>query len=219
MDLNDIDKIPEIDLNADLNIDKEEIKRDKTEDIVFSIKESDFNLPLRINTFESNKELDRFVKDVERMIRISLEYKYWIKYITEALGINECAFTYEKLSECKIEIHHHPITLYLICKAITERKIEMDQAFCTFDVATEVIELHFKNKVGYIPLLASLHEKYHKGFLQIPIEFVRGDFEYILNQYPFEDKDLDRICELRSITKSKCQEYWNVEKGYPSIME
>jgi len=189
-----------------------------TDDTNLNIPESSYDLPLRIEDFPSNKDMMKFIKNVEKLVRSSLEYNLWVKHLRDALGHTTCEITNENISECKIDIHHHPIDLFTICKAVIYDKFNRSAKFCTFDIATEIIELHFKDKVGYIPLLTSMHEKYHNGYLKIPIDKVRGNFDYILANYALDDEELDKITELKLITTNNTQESaWKKDK-YPGML-
>jgi len=205
-----------MDINhTDFEKKKEEEK--KPEEIVFKQENCTFDLPLRIENFSSDKELIRYIKNVETLVRRSSEYYYWTKYITEALGHTSCSLTNENMAECTIDIHHHPLNLYTICKSVIMAKIEKQKKFCTFDIALEIIELHFQDKVGYIPLLSSLHEKYHNGYLEIPIELVYGNYSYIIKNYTMEDCDMEKVIELSKITKDKSKYIWT-KNSYPAIV-
>jgi hypothetical protein len=199
-----------------MDLNKEaQIYSDEEELVLHSA--TDLSLPLRVDTFYSEKDFDKFIKSVEQLVRRSLEYKHWIAYLIENLGVKECALTQENINETDIEIHHHPINLYTICKSICVQKINTETKFCTFDIATDAIELHFKNKVGYIPLLSDLHKKYHSGFLELPIELVSGDYKYILENYPIDEEERDRIYTLCNIKKDSCSDVGWKKGDYPGL--
>ena len=65
-------------------------------------------------------------------------------------------------------------------------------------------------------MLSNLHEKYHNGFLQIPIEFVRGDYKYILTHYKIEDEEYKRILSLCNVHKDDVKVLWS-KNNYPGI--
>lgn len=198
-------------------IDLNEVVNDQTNnDNVLKLENSSFNLPLRITCFTSDKELITFIRNVEKLVRSSIEYKYWLSYIKETLGQNECALTKEKLSECHLEVHHHPISLFTVCKSVINDLISKEQSFSTFDISTNIIELHYQNKIGYILLLSDLHKKYHDGFQRLPIEFVHGDFKYLMNNYTIDDDELTRIYELCNTKIEDCKIPWQRDK-YPGI--
>lgn len=186
------------------------------EDNIFVLPDSQFNLPLRISSFPSEKDYEVFVKNVERIVRYSQEYKLWVKYITDNLGQTKCALTNETINECSLEIHHHPITLYTVVKAVLNDFMTKKLEFSTFDVATKVIELHFQNKIGFIVLLSDLHKKYHNGFLNLPIELVHGNYKYIIQNYTIDENEYDRICSLCNIHLEDVKQLWKKD-DYPGI--
>lgn len=183
---------------------------------VFKIENAPFELSLRIDSFSNEKEEISFIKSVEKMVRFSPEYKLWVNYIVDTLGQNKCEFTGELKGECPVEVHHHPICLYSIVKAVIDDRIRKHIQFCTFDIARDVIELHFQNKVGYVLMLSDLHAKYHNGFMQIPIEFVNGDYKHILLNYEMEKEEYSRILLLCGIHKDDIVQAWS-KNNYPGL--
>lgn len=175
-----------------------------------------FRLSLRIKTFESEAEFKKFIRNVEVAIRRSVEYKEWKKYIIDILGIKSCMITNERIDECSIEVHHHIPSLYVLVKSIVNKRIEERNEFTTFDIALDAMKLHFENKIGYAMLVQSMHEKFHNGFLQIPKEYVKGDFMAFINKYSkyLEDADLELINIRLATTESNCN--WSRE-NYPGV--
>jgi len=165
-----------------------------------------FKLPLRIDDFADEKEIERFIKSCERLVRNSPEYKLWISYIRDVLQMECCRITGENMNETSVDIHHHPFTLYSIIKALLYKKLGNDEKFCSFDIAIECIELHFQMKVPFVPLVSSLHEKFHNGFLKIPMELVYGSIDYLIdNLFPYLDEEDKIIIQERlSINKYNC---------------
>ncbi len=201
-DLNSLSIIPNISIKS--NIDKKELSSDNTP----------YTLSLRRNDVEDSKELNRFVKSCEHMIRHSPEYTIWVDYLHEALGQNFCALTGESNIQTVVDIHHHPVSLFVIVKSVINQYIASSESFCSFDISTKVIELHYENRVGYIPLIRSLHIKFGNGFLQLPMHLVMGDYKYFLSTYTdfIEDDDIDIINNRLSINQNNCgwsnQYYW-----------
>lgn len=165
-----------------------------------------FRLSLRIKNFENESDYKKFIKNCEKTIRGSIEYKLWRNYIIDVLGINTCALTNEIIDEVTIDVHHHMPSLYTLIMALINKRIEKEEEFCTFDICQEVINLHFLNKVGYTTLIHSLHEKFHNGFLTIPINLIKGDYNYFIKEYSkyLDEEDLDVINQRLSITESNC---------------
>ena len=165
-----------------------------------------FQLSLRIKKFENESEYNKFIKSVERMIRSSIEYRLWKSYLIDVLGMTTCVITDENLAELSLEVHHHTPSLYLIVKAILNKTIDDDEYFSSYDIAIKVMEIHFKNQLGYVMMISSIHEKYHNGFLDIPIESVKGNYMEFINNYSqyLDDEDLDSINNLLQINRSNC---------------
>jgi len=177
-----------------------------------------FNLSLRIHSFQGEAEYNKFIKNCEKLIRGCLEYKLWRNYITDVLQIQSCSITKERMDETNIDIHHHPVSLFTIAKSVINKKLEDEEHFCSFDICTEVIELHFKNFIGFIPLLSDLHEKFHNGFLNLPKSMIKGNYNFFIENYSkyLDEEDLDIIKERLSITDHNCN--WSVD-DYPGFRE
>lgn len=179
-----------------------------------------FTLPLRISTFQDETAYNKFIKNCEKIVRGSIEYKQWRNYITDVLGINECMITQEKMSETTIEVHHHVPSLFILTKALVNKKIENNEKFSTFDIALECIELHFTNKIGYVTLVSSIHEKFHNGFLKIPFELIKGDYKYFISEYSkyLDTDDLETLNERLAVSNEYFKyEGWTSDK-YPGLV-
>jgi hypothetical protein len=173
-----------------------------------------FSLSLRINNFENEAEYKRFVKNCEMMIRRSIEYKEWRNYIVDVLQINECMITHERMDETSIEIHHHVPKLYTLVSALVNKHIEENEEFCTFDICQEAIILHFQNRIGYVSLLKSIHEKFHNGFINIPVSMIQGDYHYFVRNYSkyLDEVDIETIQASLAINEHNCS--WSRD-NYP----
>lgn len=191
---------------------------DTNDDNVLHLENSEFDLHLRIDHFDDEGEKIRFIKSVEKMVRRSPEYSLWRNYILDVLGQSTCEITNECITDCSIEVHHHPLGLYTIVETIVTDYINHQRQFSTFDIAKDVIELHFQNKVGYIVLISNMHEKFHNGKLQLPIEFVRGDWNWIPQHYSMEQEPYDKFLELANIHTSDVKETWR-KGNYPGLLD
>lgn len=165
-----------------------------------------YTLSLRRTDFSEEKELLKFISHCERAVRQSPEYKEWVIYIKSVLSTHTCVITGEFDVEVTIEIHHHPMSLFDITKSVVNRYLQSSKEFCSFDITEEIIEIHYKNYVGYVPLLSSMHEKYHNGFLPIPLELVSGNYQEWINKYSvfLDDDDLKRLNTKLVINKDNC---------------
>lgn len=175
-----------------------------------------FNLSLRISGFESEKEYTSFIKSCMKLVRASNEYNLWKKYIVDVLQIQNCAITLESKEECGIHIHHHMPSMFLINKALINKKLKDEIPFSSFDIAIEVIELHFQNRIGFVPLIESMHAKFHNGYLKIPMEHIHGDYRYFIDNYfqYLEDEDIDIMSERLAVKIADCTQSWT-RGNYP----
>lgn len=171
-----------------------------------------FRLPLRIKNFHDDSDYKKFIRSVERMVRNSPEYKEWRNYIVDVLGIDKCMLTNESMDEVTIDVHHHVPDLYTLITCLVNECISKENEFCSFDICTKAIELHYQNKIGYVTLLKSMHEKFHNGYLRIPMSIVRGDYEYFVNKLlPYADEDQIDAIKFKLAVKSTNLK-WYVEK-------
>lgn len=177
-----------------------------------------FRLPLRIRNFENEADYVKFIRNCERHVRNSIEYRLWKSYIVDVLGISTCMLTEERMDQCTIEVHHHIPSLFVLTKALINKKIEHEDEFSTFDIAIEAIELHFQNKIGYVTLIKSMHEKFHNGYLGIPSDLIRGNYKDVVEEYSkyMDDEDLDTIKQRLSVSRSNCN--WSKD-DYPGLQE
>ncbi len=177
-----------------------------------------YSLTLRITNFETPADLLKFVRNCEKLIRLSYEYKLWREYIVDILKENYCPITLETNEEVSIEIHHHVPSLFIIVKSVVNKFIYENKEFCTFDICLEVISIHFQNKIGYIPLIKSIHEKVTNGHLKIPIKLIKGNYKEFINEYSkyFDDDDLNTINE-RLICNDELNNW--TKDNYPGLVE
>ena len=166
----------------------------------------EYELSLRRNSIDSEKEMKKFIKKCEAILRTSPEYSDWLEYIREVLDINYCEITNESTDEVKCEIHHHPISLYSWVEAIINRNLAQEKKFCSFDVVTELIEYHYQMKVPFCSLIKSLHEKFHNGFLEIPMDIVHGDKKFFIQElgHYIDEDSAGLILGRMKINKTNC---------------
>jgi len=177
----------------------------KTEDnLELQEKSYPYTLSLKIYEFEKEKDMFAFINNVKKLVRGSYEYKLWTNYIKDTLNYNKCILSNETGQELTIEIHHHPVSLQSIIMAILNTYTLENKSFCTFDIAMEVMKLHYQMNVGVIPLISSLHEKFHNGYLDLPIDLVIGNWKYLLDTYKFTDEQLEVIDRYKQYTSHNC---------------
>ncbi len=172
------------------------------------------NLPANINIkkvpefetecwcLEDDKEYEKFVKEVEKQVRRSFEYRKFIAYLRENMQMNQCAFlkgvTNEESFNIKIEIHHYPFSLRDIVEIVIRKRGYYNESMSVQMVSKEVMQLHYKLLVGLIPLSETVHELAHNSRIFVPSDKVIGRYNVFVEYYkPFCDPDqletLERI--------------------------
>ena len=170
----------------------------------------------------SEKDKVKTVKTCERMIRSSLEYKEYIKYLKEYIYITKCSFfrnsKMDHYSKFKVEIHHSPFTLYDITMTVLLKHLDYYGEINLFEVCEEVMKLHYQCRVGLIPLSTTVHKLVHEGMLFIPVQNVRGDWLAFYKDYePYMPQDMKD--KLKSIVKfsKECQDYSLLETKFTYV--
>lgn len=159
--------------------------------IPMSIREQTFQKPMEMEysvILNTDKDREKFIKRVEQIIRSSLEYRDYIAYLKENVNMTKCAFFQNvenaQGSRVRIEIHHEPLTLFDIVSVVLNKFIEEGIPLDDLYIADEVMDLHYKNMVGLIPLSKSLHQIVHNSNdIIIPLSLVFGDYKDFIHEY------------------------------------
>jgi hypothetical protein len=172
--------------------------------------DSPFPETFYFSKFYEEKEYKKFIKNVEKLIRLSDEYKNYIGVLRDtvsALNIDNI-LSHITSNDAELEFHHYPLSLYDIVDAVMIQKFFDDENFTTFSIAKEVLELHYKNLVGLVPLSKTNHELAHIGELFLSSNQIFGNYKEFINRYP---EGVSK--ELREKIKEMDD---NTEKGHPS---
>lgn len=151
-------------------------------------------------TFKTNKEKDRIIKRIERQIRMSIEYRDYIKFLKDYVNMNACAF-FKNVSNdgaenkrIKIEVHHEPFTLRDYVEVVLNKYIDLGMPLNELYIADEVMQIHYENQVGLIPLSRTMHQVMHKSNkIKIPLYMLYGDYMAFMRGY--EDYLTDEMIE------------------------
>lgn len=164
-----------------------------------------------IKNTESIQEIDVFVEDmditktylsiediddinekdilgIERIVRSSYEYRTYISYLKNELDLTKCSILPQldvSVDPVSLEMHHFPLTLFDITEAVTMKLLNesTSSAISMHDIAGRVMEEHFKNNIGIVPLTKTLHEMAHSKSIIITLDKVNGNFENFLLLY------------------------------------
>ncbi len=146
----------------------------------------------------------KFIKSVESTIRRSPQYSEYIYYLSTTQNLTVDVYNGNISSEmATTEFHHYPFTLYDIVEIIVNKHIHEKDQYTTFDIAEEVLRLHFENLIGLVKLTKTNHELVHAGKIFIPLDSVFGKvntFTEMYKEYMFSDQ-IDKFNEIVENTK------------------
>lgn len=175
-------------------------------------------------TIGNEREKTKIIKRIERHIRSSLEYRDYIAFLRENVGMDACAFfnniNKDTSRSLRIEIHHTPFTLYDYVKIVVQKYMAEGIPLNDLYIAEEVMNLHYKNQVGLIPLSKTLHLIVHgenADKLIIPAYMIFGDYKQFIEEYQdyMDDYDFTKVEEMIKKTKElKEDSYEILEKKY-----
>lgn len=102
----------------------------------------------------------KYVKMVEKVVRGSEDYKAFVTWVKNVLGINFCQVSSKIVEgDASIEMHHGPIfTLYDYCAIILQHMISSGETISSFRVADRVLQEHFDLRVQVVMLAITNHE-------------------------------------------------------------
>lgn len=169
------------------------------------------------------KDLARFISDLERIVRNSFEYRQLISYLKNTEGMDVCSFlknvTSRDNTKVHIEIHHSPFTLYDICATVFKKRQANREDININAIAEEVMWLHYIGWVGLIPLSATVHDMVHNQYIFIPTNVIRGNYQAFVNSYynyinPDTLDSLDNAEQATRDYNSKQMEVFNDHRIY-----
>lgn len=154
------------------------VETNDSDDMLLYFKDSEY--------FVEDTSYSKFIKEVERTVRSSLDYTKFVGYIKNTLGINFCqamSNVYES-KNVKIEMHHGPLfTLYDICEVILNYFLNTQQRINTFRVADKVLDEHYALRVQVIMLSKTMHEGVHNRDIFTNMGQAIGDIDSFIKLY------------------------------------
>lgn len=169
-------KLPNIDFVGDSNRFIE-AKDDPTSYIMYEKDEEYFNI---------NGNYDPYVKACEQSIRRSDDYKIYINWIKETLGINFCQVAH-KIKSSKtvtVEMHHGPIfNLYDCVECAISYRLAKKMPISTFKIADQVLQDHFDLIIQTVMLAKTNHEAVHNRDIFLNVHQIIGNLEGFVDKY------------------------------------
>ncbi len=185
-----------------------------------NIRLDNYNTPEEMEytvTLNTEKEKTKFIKRTESIIRSSLEYRDYIAFLKDYVDMNHCAFfsrvENSQGNRVRIEIHHEPLTLFDIVQTVLNKHLDEGIPINDLFIADEVLDLHYKNQVGLIPLSKSIHQIVHNSNeLTIPLNLVYGNYKQFVEDYNdyLDDAVVEKL--QRKIDEAKAIKLEKIEK-------
>ena len=115
---------------------------------------------------------DKLITRIEKMVRNCYEYRELISFLKEEMNLDHCIlFTNITYDIASIEFHHI-FTLYDIVDTVL-RKHEVlygEDNINAFEVANEVMRIHYESRVLLVPVTKVVHDLIHQGEVFIPLQ-------------------------------------------------
>lgn len=153
------------------------ISSDDTPEVIMMYKPTDY--------FADITSYTKFVKSVERMVRNSDDYKAFLSWVKNVLGVNFCQVSSNIVEgDATIEMHHGPIfTLFDYAAIILNDAIMRGDKISTFRIAQRVIEEHFALRVQVVMLAKTNHEAITNRDLFLNVRQGIGNVDAFIKKY------------------------------------
>lgn len=198
----------------------------KTTSLSDDIKLYNINAPEPMEYYiniETDKDRNRYIERIKKIIRSSTEYRDYIQYLKEHVNLNHCIFfqnitsekTNGKRGRISIEIHHEPFTLHDYVNTVLTKYQDEGIPLNDLLIADEVLKLHYENKVGLVPLSKTMHEVVHNSLkLLVPLNTVYGEYSQFLKEYePYiSDEMYDKLERKIAMTQNLTPESFEAIK-------
>jgi len=172
---------------TDKNVPGFEYKKNKNDNSMVLSTSTLTKLSFYIEDITNGKVFSTLVKNVEKMIRTSSEYSKYIGILKNKGGLTKDVFMpnidIQYMEGVDFELHHYPFNLYEVVQSVILKFIKKKEMFSSFKIASDVMKLHYDNKIGLVPLTKTNHELAHANKLFIPLTSVFGDYVVFFNEY------------------------------------
>ena len=152
-----------------------------------------------------DKDKKRFIKNCETLVRRSIEYIAYLAQLKGFLDLTRCSFLHNIDGElASIEMHHYPFSLYDITEAVYTKRKTRNEPITSMLIADEVLELHFMNLVGLVPLSITVHQLTHSGRLFINMSQVFGYVSRFTKMYCeyIPEENMQKLLKIIELSQS-----------------
>lgn len=165
-------------------------KRNEEEGHTVDIESIEFTADYyNVEILYEEKKRQKFINYIKKMVRRSYEYKTYIGFLKNELNLTKCTFLpmidTKELKKVGIEFHHYPYTIHDIISIVLDERILVkgEKTISPFDIADEVMQLHYQNYIGLVPLTLTVHELVHSGKIFVNLKYVFGNYNKFVNLY------------------------------------
>lgn len=151
----------------------------------FDVKADFYNMTIH---YEEKSRI-KFIKYIEKIVRSSFEYRTYIGFLKNKLDLTRCTFfpmvNINEIRKVSFEFHHYPFNLFNIVSIVLDEHmlVKGEKNINPFDIAEEVMLLHYQNYIGLVPLTVTVHELAHEGKVFINLKYVYGNYNKFINLY------------------------------------
>lgn len=180
-------KIRKNEVNNIINLES----KANTENIEITNLDGFFTERYYFTDYFDDAKLKKLIKGIEKAVRQSAEYSNYIGFLNGDLGLTNCAVlgNIAKEKGVTIEMHHYPFTLYDIVYLNVMKRILTKEKINTFLVAREVLQDHYDNLIGLVPLCDTVHDLVHAGEIFINLKSVYGNINGFIEKYQISMSD------------------------------
>jgi hypothetical protein len=131
------------------------------------------------------QEFKKFILNTERLIRGSREYTGYVELLRTNLSQLNADNILSNITsaDAELEFHHYPLSLYDIVEIVSVHSFLSGKDFNTFTLSKEIMESHYANTIGLVPLSKTNHELAHNGDLFISKKQIFGDYKKFIVKY------------------------------------
>lgn len=163
-------------------------------------KEPDYFFNLENYTF--------YIKEIERAVRRSKEYKRYVAHIKKDIGLNFCQVKGNIVEDEEtgklpvLEMHHGPILTLFDCIAIVlEWSMVKGENISTLSIADRIIQEHYDHHIQTVMLCETVHQEVHEFNIFLNMAMGFGDINTFLEKYkegllPEQIVKINRYIEL-----------------------
>lgn len=135
--------------------------------------------------FYDDARVAKFEKSIKQLVRSSREYTAYIG----TLKANCPILNFDDIQShidgenCSLEMHHYPFTLEDIVEIVFCHHVTRKDNMTSFSIAKEIMEQHYLQHIGLVPLTKTNHELAHTGDIFLSEKQIYGNWRQFMADY------------------------------------